>query len=36
MKKFINYEEFSGKELSDKLLDFVLFVEEMEKENEKE
>lgn len=32
----INQEEFFGKELSDKLLDFVLFVEEMEKENEKE
>ncbi len=32
----INAEEFFGKELSDKLLDFVLFVEEMEKENEKE
>ena len=30
----INQEEFFGKELSDKLLDFVLFVEEMEKENE--
>lgn len=26
----INQEEFFGKELSDKLLDFVLFVEEME------
>lgn len=32
----INAEEFFGKELSDKLLDFVIFVEEMEKENEKE
>lgn len=30
----INQEEFFGKELSDKLLDFVLFIEEMEKENE--